>query len=142
MPTNALSGRSAYLRFSSASSQTTAQAQMAELRNFTLRVNGATIDVTNHDSSGWEENLVGIRNWDWDADCNWLSTGTAQGALRQSLIDADANIFVTFKFTTSNTAKKFQGKTRLTGFEQSAPTDAEVLGRFSGRGNGAIVRTA
>ena len=141
MASAAIPARKAYLRSSSASSASTTQTVMAELIDFTLTVEEDNALVTNHDSSGWEESIIGIRRWSWEASCNYLSTGAGQG-LRQSLIDADPNVYVTFQATTSVTAKKFQGKTRLSGFTMGANTPDQVQGTFRGQGTGAIVRTA
>lgn len=138
----AIPGRKAYLRSSSASSASTAQVLLAELLDYTLTVEEDNIDVTNHDSSGWAEAIIGIRRWSWEASANYLSTGVGQGALRQSLIDGDATVYVTFQATTSNTAKKYQGRTRLTGFTQANPTAGQIVGTFRGQGTGPIVRTA
>lgn len=142
MASAAIPARKAYLRSSSASSASTAQTLLAELLDMTLTVEEDNTIVTNHDSSGWEESIIGIRRWSWEASCNHLSTGAGQGSLRQSLIDGDANVYLTFQATTSVTAKKFQGKTRLSGFTMSANTPDQVLGSFRGQGTGAIVRTA
>lgn len=49
MPSNALHGRFGTLRFSTSSTATTSQTKVAELRNYTLTVEGDTIDVSNHD---------------------------------------------------------------------------------------------
>jgi len=142
MPSVAIPGRKAYLRSSSASSASTAQTLMAELLDYTLTVEEDNIDVTNHDSSGWGESIIGIRRWTWDASANYLSTGLGQGALRQSLVDADPNVFVTFQATTSATAKKYQGRTRLISFTQQNNTvDGQITGTFRGQGTGPIVRT-
>ena len=142
-PSAAIPGRKAYLRSSSASSVSSSQVLMAELLDFTLTVEEDNIDVTNHDSSGWHESIIGIRKWSWEASANYLSTGAGQGALRQSFIDADATVYVTFQATTSLTAKKYQGKTRLTAFTQgSNGVNSQVVGTFKGEGNGPIVRTA
>lgn len=142
-PSAAIPGRKAYLRSSSASSNSSSQTLMAELLDFTLTVEEDNIDVTNHDSSGWAESIIGIRRWNWEARANYLSTGAGQGALRQSLIDADATLFITFQATTSATAKKYQGKTRLTSFGQDGNTvESQVVGTFRGQGNGPITRTA
>lgn len=142
MASAAIPARKAYLRSSSATSASTSQTLMAELVDLTLTVEEDNADVTNHDSSGWGENIIGIRRWSWEAAANYLSTGAGQGALRQSLIDSDASVFLTLQATTSATAKKYTGKTRLTGFTMAADTAGEVKGTFRGQGNGAIVRTA
>lgn len=142
MASAAIPARKAYLRSSSASSQSTAQTLLAELTDLTFTVEEDNIIVTNHDSSGWEESIIGIRRATWEAGCNYLSTGAGQGALRQSLIDGDASIFITVQATTTVTAKKFQGRTRLTGFTMGADTPGEIKGTFRGQMTGAIVRTA
>jgi len=116
---------------------------LAELLDYTLTVEETNIDVTNHDSSGWDESIIGTRRWTWDASANYLSTGAGQGALRQSLIDADATLYITFQATTSATAKKYQGKTRLISFSQQNNTvNGQVTGTFRGQGNGPITRVA
>ena len=143
LPSNAIPGRKAYLRSSSASSASTSQTLLAELLDYTLTVEETNIDVTNHDSSGWDESIIGTRRWTWDASANYLSTGTGQGSLRQSLIDADATLYITFQATTSATAKKYQGKTRLISFSQQNNTvNGQVTGTFRGQGNGPITRVA
>jgi Phage major tail protein 2. len=142
-PSAAIPGRKAYLRSSSNSSQSSSQVVMAELLDFTFTVEEDNIDVTNHDSSGWAESIIGIRRWSWDATANYLSTGAGQGALRQSLVDADASLYITFQATTSITAKKYQGRTRLTAFgQQNNSVNGQVQASFRGQGTGPIVRTA
>ena len=145
MASAAIPGRLAYLRASTAaaSTATTSQTQITELKNYVLTVAANEIDVTSHDSSGWKETLTGTRSWSWTADLVYLSTGPMQGALRANLLGATpALLNISFKQSTSNSAKKYQGKTRLTGFELSHEQDSEVLGKLSGVGSGILVRTA
>ena len=145
MATAAIPGRLASLRASTAaaSTATSSQTALAELKNYTLTIDTTPIDVTNHDSSGWKEHIHGIRSWSWTADLVYLSTGAGQGALRANLLGATpALINVTFKQSTSNTSKKYQGKTRVTSFDLNTATDDAVLGTMSGVGNGALTRTA
>lgn len=142
MATAAVPGRKAYIRSSSASSATTAQTLLAELLDYTLTVEMPEIPVTNHDSSGWDENILGIRKWSWEASCNYLSTGAGQEELRQSLLDADATVWITFQATTAAASKKHVGKTRITRYTQANPTESQILGTFAGVGNGVITRTA
>lgn len=141
MATLALQGRRAYIRFSTASSATTAQSLVQELQNPTLTIEVGDIDVTNHDSSGWTERLDGIRSATWEASANFVSTGV-QGAIRQSLLDGDANQYFTWQATTAAASKKFQFKTRLRGFGMEGPTDGQVTATFRGVSHGAITRTA
>lgn len=141
MATIAIPGRKAFIRFSTASSATTAQTSILELQNPTLTVEVGDIDVTNHDSSGWAERIDGIKSATWEATANFVSTG-AQGAIRQSLLDGDATQYMTWMASTSLTAKKFQFKTRIRSFSMEGPTDGQLNATFSGQSHGAIVRTA
>lgn len=147
MATAALTGRLARIRASTAaaSTATTSQTALAELQNYTLTVSADTIDVTSHDSSGWKETLTGIRSWTWSADVVYLSTGGGQGALRSNLVTGAGPTIplnITFLQTTTLTAKKWQGKTRLTSFELSHGTNDSILGKMSGVGTAALTRTA
>jgi len=145
MASAAITGRKAYLRSSTAaaSTATTSQTLWAEIRDYTLTFERAESDVTNHDSSGWHENLSGTATWRWTGAVNYISTGAGQGALRaHSLGTNPALINITFQATTAATAKKYQGKTRITGWDHNAPTNDAVLGNISGIGSGPLVRTA
>jgi predicted secreted protein len=147
MASAAITGRLAYIRASTAaaSTATSSQTQVTELTDYTLTFEKGTINVTNHDSSGWHESLAGIGRWNGTANINYLSTGPMQGALRAHVLQAAGNpalVNMTFKQTTSNTAKKYQGKARITGFTVGHPTDNAVLGTLSFEGSGPLVRTA
>lgn len=110
MPSAALAGRFGSIRLSTASSATTAQTTIAELTNYRLTVAHELINVTSHDSSGWEDNISGIRSWEGSADVIYLSTGAGQAAARTSMTTATPNLMnFSFKQSTSNTAKKWQG---------------------------------
>src|SRR5262245_21342622 len=145
MPSAAVPGRKAYIRSSTAAASTATRSQTlwAGLTNYTLTIDRGMIDVTNHDSSGWHENLSGILTWSGSAKVNYLSTGAGQGALRAHVLGTNpALVNMTFQATTSATAKKYQGKARITGFDQTNPTNDAVLGTISFEGSGALVRTA
>lgn len=145
MATAAITGRKAYIRSSTAaaSTATTSQTAWAEILDYTLTVDREEINVTNHDSSGWHENLSGIATWNFSARVNYVSTGAGQGALRAHLLGTNPGLVnITFMATTSVTAKKYQGKVRLTNWAQENPTDGAVTGPISGVGSGALTRTA
>ena len=147
MATAAITGRKAFIRASTAaaSTATSSQTALAELQNYTLTITADSIDVTSHDSSGWKETLTGIRSFSWSADLIHISTGAGQGALRAALLTTIAAgpglVNITFMQSTSITAKKYQGKTRLTGFEHTHGTNDAVLGKMSGIGSGSLKRT-
>ena len=143
MPSAALAGRFGSIRLSTASSATTAQTQIAELTNYRIAVAHELINVTSHDSSGWEDNISGIRSWEGSADVVYRSTGAGQASARTSMTTASPNLMnFAFKQSTSNTAKKWQGAGYVTGFEASHETNNAVLGTISFRGARPLVRTA
>lgn len=145
MASAAITGRKAYIRASTAaaSTATTSQTAIAELLDWTLNVSREEINVTNHDSSGWHENVSGIATWDFSARMNSISTGAGQGALRAHLLGTNPGLVnATFMLTTATNSKKYQGKVRLTGFGHETPTDGAVTGPISGVGSGALTRTA
>lgn len=148
MATAAIPGRKAYIRAStaSASTATSSQTALAELRDYTLTVTGDVIDVTSHDSNNFKETLPGIRSWSWTADLIYLSTGAGQSALRTAFLSTatagNPQVNITFMQSTSTSTKKYQGKAYLTSFEISHATNDAVLGKLSGVGNGALKRVA
>jgi len=145
MPTAAVTGRKAYIRSSTAAASTasTSQTIWAEITDYTLTFERSGIEVTNHDSSGWYESLSGIGKWSWSGSVNYISTGAGQGALRaHSLGTNPALVNITFQATTVAASKKYQGKTRIEGWDHRAPTDGALLGSISGVGSGALTRTA
>lgn len=145
MATASITGRKAYIRSSTAaaSTATTSQSVWAEILDYTLTVDRAAIDVTNHDSSGWNENLSGIVKWSGSGRLNHISTGAGQGALRAHILTANPGLVnFTFQQTTVAASKKFQGKARVTGFDVTHPTEGAVQGTISWEGSGALTRTA
>lgn len=145
MATAAITGRKAYIRSSTAAASTasTSQTVWAEIRDYTLTFERDEINVTNHDSSGWHENLSGIATWRGSGSVNYISTGAGQGALRAHALGTNpALVNMTFQASTSATTKKYQGKVRIVGWDHNGPTDGEVLGNISWVGSGALTRTA
>lgn len=145
MASAAITGRKAYIRSSTAaaSTATTSQTAWAEITDYTLSIERSEIDVTNHDSSGYHENLSGLLKWSGSGNLNYISTGAGQGALRAHVLGINPiTVNMTFLATTSLTAKKYQGKARVTAFDQKNPTEGEVTGSISWVGSGPLVRTA
>lgn len=144
MPTAALTGRLGSIRSSTnaASTATTSQTVLGALRNYSITVDRDVIDITNHDSSGWFEGISGIARWRGTADLVYVSTGL-QGGLRRVELGANPGALpFTFKQSTSNTAKKYQGKAFITSFEVNHQTDNAVLGTIAFVGHTALVRTS
>ena len=145
MATVAQTGRLAAIYSSTAiaSTATTSQTKWLGLQDYTLTLDRDEIDVTSHDSSGFHDNLSGIAKWSWDAKIVYASTGAQQGALRAMVLGTNpALVPISFAQSTSKTAQKYVGKTRITGFSVSHGTDNAVLGTMKGVGSGPLVRTA
>lgn len=145
MATASLTGRTGALYASTTlTAATSAMTRVAELQDVTLTVNSKTIDVTNHDSSGWMENLVGIRDWKVSGKCNYLSTGAGQKTLATTIVASGTppSLRVSVAATTSKTAHLWIGNAKVTKWEHSLPTDKQIVGSLELVGTGAITRTS
>lgn len=143
MATASILGRGGSIRFSTSSSQTTAQTKIAELRTYTLTVEGDIIDVTNHDSTGWRETLQGTRSWTVDAEVNYLSTGAGQGIIRIEFTTTNPVLgYVSLLQTTATNAKLWKGRARITGFTVNHDQNDAVLGNLTFAGSGGLTRVA
>ena len=143
MASAAILGRGGSIRFSTSSTATTAQTKFAELRTYTLTVEGDTIDVTNHDSTGWQETLQGTRNWKVDCELNYLSTGAGQSLARIEFTTASPTlVHLSLLQTTATNAKLWKGRARITGFTITHDQNDAVLGNMSFAGSGGLTRVA
>lgn len=144
MPTASLTGRTGFIYFSTnLSAATSAMTKVGELNDATLTVNRKTIDVTNHDSSGYQENLHGIMDWKVSAKVNYISTQVgAKIPILQLVASAPLSVRVSVAATTSKTARLFVGNAKVTKFEQTMPTDKQEVGTIELVGTGAITRTS
>lgn len=145
MATPGLTGRlgTIYSSTTLASTATSSQTKWLGLQDYTLTVDRDTIDITNHDSSGYHENLSGIMKWTGESKVIYMSTAAGQGALRAFLVGTNPGLVnITLAQTTSKTTAKYQGKCRITGFSASHGTDAAILGTLKWTGSGPLVRTA
>lgn len=143
MATAALLGRGGQVRFSTSSTATSSQTKIAELRNYTLTVDGDVIDVTNHDSSGWREILQGTRSWNLDAEVIYLSTGAGQSIARIEFTTSNPVLgHLSLCQTTATNTKLWKGRARITGFTINHDTNDAVLGTLKFAGSGSLARTA
>lgn len=146
MGTAAVSGRSGALYFSTnLSAATSAMTKVAELRDATLRFTRKTIDVTSHDSSGFQEILAGIGDWKVTGKISYFSTMAAMKTVVINLLTAGNSVpslRVSVAATTSKTAHLFQGNGKVTSFEQTMPYDKEQAGSIEFVGTGSLTRTS
>lgn len=144
MATNSITGRLGYLYYSTnLSAATSAMSKLAELKDATFTVNRRTIDVTNHDSSGFQENLYGIQDAKVSAKVNYFSTAaTLRTAVTQIISNAPLKLKYSIAATTSKTAHFFVQQGLVSKFEQTMPYDKEQVGTIELVGSGAITRTS
>ena len=144
MATAALTGRAGQLRFSTnLAALTTALTKVAELMDCTLTVNRKEIDVTSHDSSGYKSVLYGIMDAKLTAKVNYISTGAAQKNLAiQLLASAPLKMRASVLASTQTSKKKWEFNCIITKFEQSLPTDKQIVGTVEAIVDGAITRTS
>ena len=143
MASAAIHGRYGTIRLSTSSSATTAQTKIAELNTYTITNEADTIDVTNHDSTGHMETLLGTRRWSAECDVMYLSTGAGQALARIEFSTASPQrVYITLTQTTSLTAKLWKGRAWITGWTASHDQNDAVKGTLRFVGSGALARTA
>lgn len=144
MATKAVTGRAGALYWSTnLSAATSAMVKVAELQDCTFTVNRKSIDVTSHDSSGFQENLYGIQDTKVSGKVNYFSTSPAvRTAVTQIIGSAPLNLRFSVAATTSKTAHFFVQNGLVTRFEHSLPTDKQIVGTVELVGTGAVTRTS
>jgi predicted secreted protein len=144
MATKAITGRAGALYWSTnLSAATSAMTKVAELQDCTYTLNRKTIDVTSHDSSGFQENLYGIQDTKVSGKINYFSTSaTVKTAVQQIISNAPINLRFSVAATTSKTAHFFVQTGLVTRFEHSLPTDKQIVGTVDLVGTGAVTRTS
>ena len=123
---------------------------IAYATNATININHSPRSISNKESSGWEENMEGMRNWDVSVDAMyaWLDAdGGAIGGLTLSelysvMIDTRAKTSVTFGVTsTSGGDTKYVGDVWMTSASLTAPLEDIASFRASFQGTGALTHT-
>lgn len=116
MATKAIPGRKAVVFMNNTSSGTqNSAARIAEVRNWTLTVSESPIDATSNDSSGWEENIDGVKSWNLRAAMANLSTNANQITL-VSVFGSTTRKWMTIQPTTAKT-QKWQGYVRVVDYD-------------------------
>ena len=123
---------------------------IAYATNATININHSPRSISNKESSGWEENMEGMRNWDVSVDAMyaWLDAdGGAIGGLTLSelysvMIDTRAKTSVTFGVTsTSGGYTKYTGSVWMTSASLTAPLEDSATFSASFQGTGALTQT-
>tara|TARA_Y100000310_G_scaffold73139_1_gene69305 strand:+ start:2450 stop:2893 length:444 start_codon:yes stop_codon:yes gene_type:complete len=121
---------------------------VAYAQSGTLNVNMSTRSITNKESSGWDENMEGVRNWDVSVDGAYAWVNVSDADLSNSADDVLNSYIitraqVTVQFGTDSTATGdtyYEGKGWLTAWSVSAPTEDTATYSISITGSGALAQ--
>ena len=103
-------------------------------RACTLNRSSDTIDVTNKDSEGWQENLSGLKNWGIDTDGLIVENNEAYDHLEECFMESkEVDVYLTTPM-----GKKYTGKAIITDFPLEAPYDDAATYSVTITGSGKL----
>ena len=137
MATAAIAGYKALLFTSTSTGGTLAQ--VAELKDYSIDVSHAEIDVTSHDSSGTREIIAGIDQWSGGGEISYVVASTQHQSMFDVLI-GKTRIDFEFHPTGSSSDGAFSGQGFISGFNMSAPTEDALNASLTFVGNGQLTR--
>ena len=123
---------------------------VAYATNATININHSTRSISNKESSGWDEAMEGMRNWDVSVDAMyaWLDasgsaiTGDTLSELFTAYITTRASFTITFGVTTTVTGDtKYTGTAWLSSLSLTAPLEDSSTYSASFTGSGALTQT-
>ena len=136
-------GREGEIGISDASSVTTVV--FGKLTNFRIFANHGVIPVTNFDSSGWEQNISGTRNWGFTAESMMVSTAgsTTMADLRDYLSSGKRGWFKVANSSTTATAGYYwEGFGYVEDWDASGEEAGPQIQNFSIKGDGAYAEVS
>tara|TARA_Y100001973_G_scaffold106706_1_gene186711 strand:- start:2812 stop:3264 length:453 start_codon:yes stop_codon:yes gene_type:complete len=117
----------------------------------TLNINHSTRATSSKESSGWEENMEGFRNWDVSCDSLYAWLDPAGSAISNktlsdmftAYIDTRASFTLTFGNTSTTGIgwTKYVGTAWMTSASISAPMEDTATFSVSFQGSGALTQT-
>ena len=122
---------------------------VAYAQSGTLNVNHSTRDISNNESAGWSEAMVGARNWEISVDGAYAWTDTSGSALTNGADDmlntyiiTRTSVVIRFGNVTATTGNiYYEGTAWLTSFSVSAPTEDTATYSLSFTGTGGLTQT-
>lgn len=106
-------------------------------RSKSLSVNNSLIDTTTSDSSGWEENLAGLKGWTMNIEGLFTLDDTVNG--EEIFADLVAGTAVTFKFSSEVSGDTYwTGTGRFESLELGAEYEGNVTFSASIKGSGSL----
>lgn len=123
---------------------------VAYATNATININHSTRSISNKESSGWDEAMEGMRNWDVSVDAMyaWLDaegdpiSGLTLSELFTAYITTRTSFTITFGVTTTVTGDtKYTGTAWLSSLSLTAPLEDSATYSASFTGSGALTQT-
>lgn len=139
MATSAVAGYKAILQLSTAASGS--KTAVAELRNFSIKMDRPEIDATSHESSGFKEAIAGTANWGGTADYLHVQTNATHKAAFD-LLTAGTKIDAQFVPTGSTSDGTFSGSLYLTSWDMSSPIGDATASNIAFVGTAALTRNS
>jgi predicted secreted protein len=115
---------------------------IASAQQISIKINGKTIDATDHDTGGWEDFLLGTMSWDANSEHVYIEGDASQNA---ALFDALVNqTLLTLNFYPQvGTGKQYYtGTAFVTSWELAAPSSDVTKIKASFKGAGALTRAS
>tara|TARA_R100001163_G_scaffold57445_1_gene45380 strand:- start:247 stop:681 length:435 start_codon:yes stop_codon:yes gene_type:complete len=118
--------------------------------NATININHSPRSTTNKESSGYEENMEGLRNWDVSVDALYAWLDPSGSAISNETLSeiftgywaTRAKFSLTFGTTGSTTGDtKYVGDAWLTSVSLTAPLEDTATFSASFQGTGALTQT-
>jgi predicted secreted protein len=138
MATGAFAG---YKGFVWAGPSTGSTLKIAELRDWNITYEMSEIDATSHDSSGYRENIAGIRGWSGSAGFLYISASSGQTQLHDLL---DGGTLATMQFYPQGTSSGFpfySGSGYFTNWGLAGPNEDVIDGTVDFVGTGALTQS-
>lgn len=108
---------------------------LAGQRGCTLNRSGEVIDVSNKVSSGWKENLTGLKEWSIDADGIMVADDESLQVLEKAFIESKV---VHIKMGKKDSTWGYEGDAIITDFPIEAPYDDAVTYSMTLQGAGGL----
>jgi predicted secreted protein len=120
---------------------TIATVQYDHITNWSLSINGETIDITSFDSSGFSEIASGTKSWSWSCTMHYAGDATEGGDESGAAILAGTTL--AFLCTTGVVADvTFGGNCKITQWELTGGLGESNKVNVSGTGTGALTISA
>lgn len=137
--TNALAGYRAVLGFSTSTGGSVTD--IAEIRDYTIRLAHAPINAMSHDSSGDRELIAGTGQWTLQGSGLFvLANATHKAAF--DLLKARTKVDMEAYPTGSSSDGYFSGSLFFTDFELAAPNEDALAYSVSAEGTGTLTRNS